>query len=223
MKVKKQIGLIVPFLMLISCSNLISNESNLNKKTISQSSETFKIKFKAGVIRNNGDIVPASITKFEILPFSLLKLKSDLEKSNNVTAYPKITDQKYRTCKETVSPSSVGCLPNFKLYKEDENIWVQAAYKNFKETVKTTLGKTEPKTITTNLAGEADLSLPSGTWYISGVYENSLSKVIWDSKKIEVSKDLNSFELSNINGLVINKNDFQELPIIYKNDLYFTN
>lgn len=158
---------------------------------------------KAAIIREDGDIVPAVRALFTISNYNVSKIRKDIEQRNNAGPSPDFHDPKYQKKK---------CLPSgycfdttdTDLYNSDRQAWEAKAHVGLDAAIIRAGGVTKP--VTTDLTGEASLSLPMGTWYISGSYSfmEGRSNIFWHDVEVDVNVAKKKVELSNDNGQVYN-------------------
>lgn len=162
-----------------------------------------KLKLKAAVVRNSGDLAPVARSEFRVTPYSFTLIREQVQAKNNPGPEPKYGDEKYKTdCSYSI------CLTDIKKLTADQEAWRKKADVGLDEAIAAAKKASNRQTVTvkTDLSGEASLELPEGTWYISGKYSinSGKSNVYWSDVELVVKADTDSFELSNDNADVFN-------------------
>lgn len=153
--------------------------------------KSFKI--VVAVIKNSGDITPVARTEFTVLPYNRTELLQTLISRNKPPHEPSIFDEKYGGVIKVSESTS-------QIYFDDLRNWEKIAYIGIDEEIKKQSNGFSEGFFKTDLSGEAIVNFPLGTWFISGTWKNSVSKVYWNNVKIEVTPNLEKFELSNDNA-----------------------
>lgn len=177
------------------------------KKIIPKLKELHKFKIKAAIIRSNGDIIPGAKIHINFWGYDRHALqKKYLEINNPTQEKPTPKDSKYKIDCGAIVPGH--CGEDFDSYDKDFKEWEKIAYKGMDEEIKEIDKTHKYYSVDTNLSGEATMKLPKGLWYIFASWENSTSHVYWFYTPLDVTEDLDLFEISNDNATnIINKDD----------------
>lgn len=167
---------------------------------------TRKLKLKAAVVRNSGDILPVARTEFRITPYSYTAVQKQVRAKNNPGPEPQYDDTKYK--KQQCLSNFCYDSTDFEKYTSDREIWRTAADKGLPEAIEQALKASGRKAVMvkTDLSGEASLELTQGIWYVSGSYSTNAGKssLYWSDVELTVGPETDSFELSNDNADVFN-------------------
>lgn len=174
-------------------SSIINKESVIQKEMQINTPVTKKsIKFVAAAIKSNGDITPVAKIDFYILPYNEIELRKSIILKNKAPKEPSLFEDKYL---------NIGDLDLMKkTFLDDYNSWEKIAEVGLAEEILKQSNGLSKISFKTDLSGEAKVDLPLGVWFISGFWKNSDSSISWKSVKIDVTSDLEKFELSNDNG-----------------------
>jgi hypothetical protein len=175
-----------------------------------------KVKFslKAAVIKGSGDIVPVAREDFTAYSYPNRALydsvKAEISKKNNAGPEPDISDPKYKT-KCTNIGSTPFCTTDYDAWTAESSAWRKKDGEGFIEAYSSASAKAsngiKSVSVKTDLKGEAEIELPSGIWYFSGSYSNSVSSVYWTDVKVDVKEGMKTIEFSNDNSSnIFNKN-----------------
>lgn len=183
--------------------------------------EPVTFKLIAGVVRKNGEVVHIPRNGFTLRTCNLTALIDDVRRkleSRHEVPPPPPKDSPYTVCLECQIACDTyngydkctrkcgDCEGKTIKAKEAEykaavTAWQEVAWAGLKDEI----AKATPKDlvseyITTDLNGEATVSLRPGTWYVFGSASVSGSLVIWDDTQIDVKPGMTKFELSNDNA-----------------------
>lgn len=186
------------------------------------------IKLVAGVIRGNGEIVKVARQDFRFTPYDLEAIRTKLESRPGVPPKPEPYryDKEMQACtgtsgkkatgpkcqgsgfniQECVADCSATCKQARQKQFEAMTEWQRVAWDGEAIEVKIANPRGyEPRNVTTDLEGVANVALEPGRWYVTGRASFGKSDVFWSHVPFTVTPSLKKFELSNDNGDVSNR------------------
>lgn len=214
---------ITTILFLAACSSeagsgVLPASSSLGSSAVSSSQ--VKVKFRAVLIRKDGEQIPVARQDFSIRPYSMAKIRSELEKKSAAGKMPESPSQPYPP-----QPLITGSFEytkyeeakkkydqEVKEYEEAKNRyeqeliayrektlpdWQKKVYAGLQDEVKRVSSGKSDVDFKTDLDGNAEISLAPGTWYISGSYDTGGIFARWNEAPIEITSETKEFELSN--------------------------
>lgn len=176
--------------------------------TPSPESQPVKLTFRARVITEAREVLPVKST-FRAEPYDLPAIQQELAAKNKVELrpqQPQAGDAKYQL--EEKICNSNGCSTETRVdnaaYQADFDYyltrslpeWEGRAYQGLDQRLKLAADGRESLSFSTDINGEANLTLLSGRWYITGTYTAGNSAVRWESVPFDITAKTRAIELT---------------------------
>ena len=199
---EKSKDIVNPNIIQSDSSNIDTNKSSssipptpvIEKRTLT---------FKSAVVKGNGDIVPVANSTFIFRKYNFHTLLSEYIIKNNLIM-PNINQSKYiGKCDLYFHENKSVCDLDHANFSKDLINWYTTNAPKFKDEQIKASNNTNPIIIKTDLAGNADINLEDGKWYVTGSYLNSINYVSWESVPLDISKDTKKIEFSNDTAKIV--------------------
>ena len=163
-----------------------------------------------------------SNSNFSITPYSLKKLQQVLAAANKAgpapirPLYPDSHDPKFANpncpfgtgnCVDAPDPTLFAAAvdqynKDLRTYQLDQKAWQDNAYAGLAQAAVDASAGKPVILFRTDLFGQAAVTLPLGTWYITGQADPAANQpgIVWDELAVTVTQDTSLIELNSSNG-----------------------